>query len=110
MILSKEILDSLYRKYNTRDFVLNDPIQYLYEYNNKQDQEIVGFIASSLAFGHRTQIIPFIKKVLFHLGKSPYESLLQFKIFDINSLESLVYRYIQGVDLQGIQDYLYQIS
>lgn len=99
MKIDKEFLDKLYNQYATPSFIHDDPIQFVYQYSNPKDQEIVAFIVSTLAFGHRPQIIKFIPKVLSHLGKSPYQSLIHFKIKKIRELHKLVYRFIKGSDL-----------
>ena len=60
MITQAEI-DNLVKKYETVDFIKDDPIQFCHKYNkSKQDCEIAGFIASLLAYGNRKV---FIKKL-----------------------------------------------
>lgn len=67
----KEVLDSLYRKYNRRDFVHPDPLEFLYHYDEPLDREIVGLIASSLAYGRVAQILKSISSVLKRMSPSP---------------------------------------
>lgn len=62
----KEELDKLYLKYNSRDFVHPDPLEFLYNYKDVADREIAGLVASSLAYGRVAQIL---KSVSFVLGK-----------------------------------------
>ncbi len=67
----KEALDFLYGKYNRRIFVHPDPLEFLYHYDNPLDREIVGLIASSLAYGRVAQILKSISSVLEKMLPSP---------------------------------------
>lgn len=61
-MITAEELDKLAIKYETPDFIKDDPIQIVHKYSNKKDIELAGFIASLLAYGSRKQ---FIKKLNF---------------------------------------------
>ncbi len=91
----KKILDNLALKYETKDFIKNDPIQFPHRYKDKRDVEISAFIASLFAFGRREA---FIKKLdfLFSLSICPYELILDYKK---HNLSSFVYRFIKSEDL-----------
>jgi len=67
----KEALDSLYEKYNRRIFVHPDPLEFLYRYDDPLDREIVGLIASSLAYGRVAQILKSVSSVLERMSPSP---------------------------------------
>ena len=43
----KELLDSLAKKYETKNFISSDPIQFPHKYKEKEDIEISAFISSS---------------------------------------------------------------
>lgn len=64
----KRRLDKLYAKLNRREYVSPDPLQFLYDYENPKDREIVGLIASSLAYGRVAQILRSVKTVLDCMG------------------------------------------
>ena len=78
-LISKSRLDELYWTYNSRMWVHPDPLEYLYHYSDPFDQEIVGLIASSLAYGRVAQILKSIKWVLDKMGSSPYRFLKRTK-------------------------------
>ena len=63
-IISRDILEKLYREYNRRELVSPDPIQYLWDYNDPLDREIVGLISSSLAYGRVAQILNSVSSVI----------------------------------------------
>ncbi len=69
--ISKQKLETVYKRYNKRELVDPDPLVFLYDYNNVKDREIVGLIAATLAYGRVAQILKNVKKVLTVLGSSP---------------------------------------
>ncbi len=73
--MQKAKLDSIYNKYNRRCFVHPDPIEFLYSYKDIRDREIVGLIASALAYGRVKQILKSVRSVLETMGNSPYRFL-----------------------------------
>ncbi len=91
----KTKLNELVKKYETKDFIKNDPIQFPHKYKTKEDIEISGFISSLFAFGKREQ---FIKKLetIFSLANSPYELISDYKKFN---LDNFLYRFIKSPDL-----------
>ena len=62
-MLNRERLDELYARYNRRAFVHPDPLEFLYDYKDIRDREIVGFVASSLAYGRVAQILKSVSSV-----------------------------------------------
>jgi uncharacterized protein (TIGR02757 family) len=66
--LNTEALEKLYSKYNRREYVHPDPLEFLYEYDDPADREIVGLLASSLAFGRVVQILKSVSCVLHRMG------------------------------------------
>ena len=63
-------LDALYRHYDHR-FVDPDPLQFVRAQRRADDREVVGLIASSLAYGNVRQIKRSIERVLAVLGSRP---------------------------------------
>jgi uncharacterized protein (TIGR02757 family) len=55
--ISKDRFEELYRQYNRREFVHPDPLEFLYNYKDLCDREIVAFVASSLAYGRVAHIL-----------------------------------------------------
>lgn len=71
----------------------NDPIRLVYNYK-KEDQELVGFITSTLSYGKQTSFIPVIQKLLKLLGDSPKECLLNSPI----DIDNIYYRFNKAED------------
>ncbi len=68
----RDNLCELYLRYNRREFVHPDPLEFLYNYDDLKDREIVALIASSLAYGNVRQILKSVSRVLAIIG-SPHD-------------------------------------
>ena len=75
MLIIREKFDDLYRLYNRREFVCPDPLQFLYGYSQLRDREVIGLIASSLAYGRVNQILKSVSDVLGRMNDSPFSFL-----------------------------------
>ncbi|NLI83560.1 MAG: TIGR02757 family protein [Deltaproteobacteria bacterium] len=73
---TKRSLDVLYERYNHRQFIHPDPLEFVYRFESPRDREVVGFIASSLAYGRVLQIHRSVSRVLELMGPSPCNFLL----------------------------------
>lgn len=97
---SRRIFDSIYSEYNKREYVSPDPLQFLYEYENEADREIVGLIASSLAYGRVAQILKSVSRVLEPMGASPCEYLKTTSEDKIRlPLEGFAHRFTDGAEM-----------
>ena len=66
-----DMLELLYRRLNRREYVHPDPLEFLYRYDDPRDREVVGLVASSLAYGRVAQILASVERALGPLGDSP---------------------------------------
>lgn len=64
-------LEELYEKYNDKKYIHPDPLEFLYNYEGNLDREVVGLIASSLAYGKVTQILKSVTSILEKLSPNP---------------------------------------
>ena len=67
----KDRFEELYRQYNHREFVHPDPLEFLYNYKDLCDREIVAFVASSLAYGRVAHILKSVSSVLERMKPTP---------------------------------------
>ncbi len=68
----KRRLDSLYSAYS-KEYLSTDPLEFLHRYPDPEDKEIVGLIASSLAYGRVEGIRASIERVLNLIGRRPFK-------------------------------------
>ena len=69
-------INQIFAQYHHREFVHPDPLEFLYDYPELRDRELVGLIASSLAYGRVVQILKSISSVLDRMDHSPCDFLL----------------------------------
>lgn len=81
-------LEYLYRKYNHRRFVAPDPLQFLYNYHDPLDREVVGFIAAVLAYGRVGHIVKKEKILFERLGQAPATFLISSSLAKIQKAVS----------------------
>ncbi|MDX9974548.1 MAG: TIGR02757 family protein [FCB group bacterium] len=92
-------LEALRERYNRRAYVCPDPLQFLYEYDDPADREVVGILASSLAFGNVTQILKSVTAVLEHLA-SPADDVRALRRETLRRrLRGFKHRYVTGEEL-----------
>ncbi|MBQ9205657.1 MAG: TIGR02757 family protein [Treponema sp.] len=75
-------LVSLAQKYESAEFLLKDPSQFMHRYTDERTAEAVAFLAANLAFGRREQILSHVELILNAAGKSPVNWVLSKKYED----------------------------
>lgn len=69
-------MQALADKYESADFLKNDPSQFMHRYSSIKDIELVAFLAANLAFGRREQILSHVQMILDKAGSWPAEWVL----------------------------------
>jgi len=87
----KYALERALARYRTESEVKNDPIYFVSQYDEPLDKEVVGFIASSFAFGNVRQFMPVIAKLLRRLSTKPAKTLLK-------ANDSDYFEFAKGID------------
>lgn len=99
----KAKLDELYDYYNRKKYVHPDPLEFLYDYDDLRDRELVALIASSLAYGRVAQILKSVSTILGIMSYSPYNFLVDTpdkKLPDIFS--GFKHRFTTGDDMSDM--------
>lgn len=95
-------LDQLYARYNQRRFVDPDPLVPLYRYPDPRDQEIVGLITATLAFGNVRQILRSVEVVL-QAFPAPAATLPVLPERTVRErLDGFRHRYVTGVEMASL--------
>ena len=97
-MISKQELDNLVKKYETKDFIKDDPIQFPHRYKNLQDIEIAGFISSIFSYGNRKI---FTKKLdeLFELMENEPTNFIKNSDFKLILERNINYRFYKPQDI-----------
>ena len=103
LALYKEKLDTLYHHYNQRSFVHPDPLEFLFHYDSPGDREIVGLIASSLAYGRVAQILKSVSTAIKPLSPYPSDFLKTVSQAELFSIyKDFKHRFTTGQELASL--------
>ncbi len=94
----KAFLDEKYYHYNQFAFIEQDPICIPHQFKKKEDIEIAGFFAATLAWGNRKTIITNARKLMMWMDESPHDFILNHTKKDLKPFEKFVHRTFNGKD------------
>ena len=100
--MKQELIDFLNEKadyYNRPDFIESDPIQVPHLFSKKEDIEIAGFLAATIAWGNRTMIIKNALRLVKLMDNRPYDFIRNHKASDLKAMEGFVHRTFNDSDL-----------
>lgn len=95
-MISAKQLNDLVKKYETSDFIKDDPIQFPHRFKNKDDIEIAGFIASLFAYGNRKIFIKKLDELFAIMQNEPKNFVLN---FDKKLIGEFNYRFAKSDDI-----------
>ncbi|MHC4436252.1 MAG: TIGR02757 family protein [Planctomycetota bacterium] len=98
----RNVLKKLYKRYNRRELISPDPLQFVYHYSEPADMEIAAFLASALAYGRVEQIEKSLDNLLGRLGDSPYEFVIGFDKKKRRALKDFKHRFTTGDDISDL--------
>lgn len=96
----KEFLDEKVQKYNTLDFISSDPIQIPHQFSKKEDIEITGFLAATIAWGNRKMIINNATKMVQLMDNAPHEFVMNHSEEDLSNFDGFVHRTFNAEDFK----------
>lgn len=96
----KEFLDAKVSQYNTPDFIASDPISIPHQFHIKEDIEIAGFLAATIAWGNRKMIIKNANRMMTLMGNSPYDFVMNHKDSDLDNFDGFVHRTFNAGDFK----------
>lgn len=94
----KAFLDSKVAQYNRPDFIKNDPVSIPHLFTKKQDIEIMGFWAATLAWGQRITIINKCKELISLMDGAPYDFIINHEEPDLKKLLHFKHRTFNDID------------
>jgi uncharacterized protein (TIGR02757 family) len=98
----KAVLEGLYEKYNRRDLVAPDPLQFIYKYSKSADMEMAGFLSAVLAYGRVAQIQNDLNGLFASMGDKPFDFVINFTEKDRSSLKDFKHRFNTGDDIADL--------
>jgi len=103
MTIDQDIKDFLNEKviqYNQFDFIESDPISIPHQFNLKEDIEIAGFLAATIAWGNRKMIIKNANKMVSLMGNSPFDFVMEHNNAQLERLNGFVHRTFNAEDFK----------
>ncbi len=94
----RDLLENRFERYRTPKFIETDPIQIPHLFSGKEDIEIAGFLATSIAWGQRKSIINNAKRLMMLMDHAPYDFVIHADDNDLKKLDTFVHRTFQPDD------------
>ncbi len=104
----KEFLDLKADQFENPDFLENDPIQIVHQFERKEDIEIIGLLIATIAWGNRKSIINNGKLLCEIFGHEPFEFIKNHHESDLRDLK-FVHRTFNTEDLKFFIQKLHHI-
>jgi uncharacterized protein (TIGR02757 family) len=105
----KNVLEKLYDKYNRRELIRPDPLQFVYHYSKPADMEVAALLAASLAYGRVQQIEKNLNDLFGRMGTSPYAFVMNFDKAGRQKLNSFKHRFTTGRDISDLLSVLKKV-
>tara|TARA_B110000967_G_scaffold21233_1_gene19723 strand:- start:262 stop:1026 length:765 start_codon:yes stop_codon:yes gene_type:complete len=96
----KEFLDLKANHYQSQDFISADPIQIPHRFTKKEDVEIAGFLAATIAWGNRTSIIKNANEMMKLMDEAPFDFIVNHQTSDLDVFDGFVHRTFNATDLK----------
>ncbi len=97
--LVAQLLSEKAKIYNSPAFITGDPICIPHRYSKKQDIEIAGFFAATLAWGNRTTIINSCSRLMQLMDNSPHDFVVEHSPAQLKRMLTFVHRTFNATDL-----------
>ena len=109
-------------KYESPNFLIDDPIKLPHYFSHKKDIEIIGFLTATIAWGNRKSIINSGKNIIKLLHNSPHDFIMNHTPSDLLKVKKFKHRTFNGEDLkyfiktlkkiyslnESLEDYIYK--
>lgn len=96
----RELLEALHDKFNCEEFIEADPISVPHSFSLREDREIAGLLASTIAWGNRKAIVKSAHRMMRYMDNAPYDFVLNASEEELQSLTTYVHRTFNGEDFK----------
>lgn len=104
-----EFLEEKASFYNNTRFIDTDPISIPHLFTRKEDIEIAGFLAATLAWGQRVTIISKSRELMNRMDNTPFDFVRHASGKEISTFSTFIHRTFQGDDCISFLHALQQI-
>ncbi|MGB0882410.1 MAG: TIGR02757 family protein [Vicingaceae bacterium] len=96
----KSFLDEKVIQYNQLSFIEPDPISIPHQFTLKEDIEIAGFLAATIAWGNRKMIVKNANRMVELMGESPFDFIMEHDSKQLARLNVFVHRTFNADDFK----------
>lgn len=96
----KQFLNTQVELFEKPEFFEADPLGIAHRFSKKEDIEISGFLAATIAWGNRKSIINSANRMCALMDEAPFDFVLNHTEEDYRKLEGFVHRTFNSSDLQ----------
>ena len=79
-------------------FIGSDPVSIPHRFSEKEDIEISGFLAATIAWGNRVSILRSADRMMSIMGDSPYDFILNHTDKDLRGIDGVIHRTFNAED------------
>ena len=94
----REMLERLHDKYNRPEFIEPDPISIPHAFEGRDDREIAGFLAATIAWGNRKMIVRNAFRLMERMDRAPFDFTCNASEQELNRLCDFTHRTFNGGD------------
>ena len=105
----KPFLDDLVDKIEQPEYINDDPVQFMHAFDNKNDQELAGFFAATMAWGRRDIVNAKVEDLLSRMNNRPADFILNYSESDAPIFEGFKHRTFKPIDMHWITKTLQSI-
>lgn len=95
----RELLERWYDRYNRVDFIAPDPISVPHRFAGREDREIAGFFAATIAWGNRRAIVGNACRMMRCMDDAPADFVRNASEEELRRLRGCVHRTFSGEDM-----------
>lgn len=105
--IAKNKLEELAKKYETSDFIKDDPIQFPHRFINTEDKEIAAFLSAIIAFGSRKAFIEKLNTLFKIMNNQPLNFVLNFNPEKLKGFKYRVFKDTDFIEIFNVLNKLY---
>ena len=88
----REFLDQRVDLYNNASFICSDPVSIPHRFTQREDIEISGFLAATIAWGNRVAILRSADRMMSVMGHTPYDFVINHSESDLKGIDGCIHR------------------
>ena len=105
----KSFLDDLVVNIEQPDYINDDPVQFMHAFEDKNDKELAGFFAATMAWGRRDIVNAKVEDLLQRMDYKPYEFIQNYSDSDAHVFEGFKHRTFKPIDVHWLTKTLQSI-